>query len=124
MTYCYGYEITHLWYEEISFRSETGVQQGDPLSSLMFGLALQAPLLRLHEKIKRLESGNLEESKESLMVRLYLDDGVIIGKHHVLHTVLEFFQSEEAVESGLHLLTSHFQSAKYGGPARHKGSFN
>jgi hypothetical protein len=72
-----------------SFACSQDVQQGDPLGSFLFSLALQPLILRIKEKFPDL-----------LFNGWYLDDGTIVGKKN---TVVDFanFTIEEGPNYGL-----------------------
>ena len=57
------------------FENKTGLKQGDPLSPVLFNLALQKVL----QSIKMVPSG-IKIGKEKLNILVYADDIVLIGK--------------------------------------------
>ena len=103
--YCYDFDSPHLWVGELCFRSVTGVQQGDPLGPLLFSLALHAALTRLSLLLLSEQDSDEESAgiKPMLLQSFYRDDGIIVAKHGKLRQVLDFFDSHEALQYGLHL---------------------
>ena len=86
-SYCYGGEAPFLWSGEDSIRSVRGVQQGDPLGSLLFASALQSIAADLRKRLQ--ESENSTDSP-LLLSMSYLDDGYIIAKHHQLREAIAY----------------------------------
>ena len=60
------------------FENKTGLQQGDPLSSILFNLALQ----KVIQSIKMVHSG-IMIGKEQLNVLAYADDIALIGINEI-----------------------------------------
>jgi hypothetical protein len=60
------------------FENKTGLKQGDPLSPILFNLALQKAI----ESIKMVPSG-IKIGKEQLNVLAYADDIALIGKNEI-----------------------------------------
>lgn len=79
------------------------MQKGDLLGPLLYFIALKAPLQKLKQNLYGLELGSSEEIKELPMINVYLEDSFIVGNHHILHSVLEIFQSKKDVDYVLHL---------------------
>ena len=71
-----------LWHSLGRISSESGVQQGDPLGSLLFVLVLQ-------KLVSSLDAG--DGCAEILLQAWYLDDGTLAGSHtavlHALHMI-------------------------------------
>jgi len=61
-----------------SFFKITGLEQGDPLSPILFSLALQ----KVIQSIKMVPS-SIKIGKEQLNVLAYADDIVLIGKNEI-----------------------------------------
>jgi hypothetical protein len=60
------------------FENKTGLKQGDPLSPILFNLALQ----KVIQSIKMVPSG-IKIGKEQVNILAYADDIVLIGKNEV-----------------------------------------
>jgi len=60
------------------FESKTGLKQGDPLSPILFILALQ----KVIQSIKMVPSG-IKSGKERLNLLAYADDILLIGKNEI-----------------------------------------
>jgi len=60
------------------FEHKTGLKQGDPLSPILFNLALQ----KVIQSIKMVPSG-VKIGKEQLNVLAYADDIALIGKNEI-----------------------------------------
>jgi hypothetical protein len=60
------------------FENKTGLKQGDPLSPLLFNLALQ----KVTQSIKMVPSG-IKIGKERLNILAYADDIALIGKNEI-----------------------------------------
>jgi len=58
--------------------NKTGLKQGDPLSPILFNLALQ----KVTQRIKMVPSG-IKIGKEQLNVLAYADDIALIGKNEI-----------------------------------------
>ena len=78
---CYG-QASHLHFGGITIESSTGVQQGDPLASLLFALVLLSLLLRL------------KADCSDLLHVFYLDDGTLCGKREVLQRAFDLIRTE------------------------------
>ena len=101
--YCYASDTPHLWVGELFFRSVTGVQQSDPLGPLLFSLVLHAALIRLNSLLSERNGEETAAMKPMLLQSFFLDDGTIVAKHDKLRQVLNFFDSQEALQYDLHL---------------------
>lgn len=84
---------------DFHFNSVTGVQQGDPLGPFLFSIALQEPLVRLTEHIAEKH----QDCPKAELLTFYIDDGVLVARHEVLQTVLEFLDSQSVKGYGFHL---------------------
>jgi hypothetical protein len=60
------------------FENKTGLKQGDPLTPILFNLALQKVL----QSIKLVPSG-IKIGKEQLNILVYADDFALIGKNEI-----------------------------------------
>jgi hypothetical protein len=60
------------------FENKTGLKQGDPLSPILFNLALQ----KVIQSIKMVPSG-IKIGKEQLNILAYADDIALIGKNEI-----------------------------------------
>jgi len=60
------------------FENKTGFKQSDPLSPILFNMALQ----KVIQSIKMIPSG-IKISKEELNVLAYADDIALIGKNEI-----------------------------------------
>jgi len=60
------------------FENKTGLKQGDPLSSILFNLALQ----KVIQSIKMVPSG-IKIGREQLNILAYADDIALIGKNEI-----------------------------------------
>jgi len=80
------------------FENKTGLKQGDPLSPVLFNLALQ----KVIQSIKMVPSG-INIGKEQLNVLAYADDIVLIGNNEI--EIRHFFVEIEdiAIKLGLHI---------------------
>ena len=70
-------------------RSEEGVQQGDPLSTLFFCLGLQRPILRTMEQ------------HTGVVMEAYIDDAVILGPRAAVQSAFHTFKAELIVDNEL-----------------------
>jgi len=62
----------------ILFENKTGLKQGDPLSPVLFNLALQ----KVIQSIKMVPSG-IKIGKEELNILAYADDIALTGKNKI-----------------------------------------
>jgi hypothetical protein len=92
---CYG-ASSHLFFGNTHLLSLAGAQQGDPLASLLFALALQPLILRLKDTCPEL-----------LLNVWFLDDGTLVGSREDLQAALDLLEAERPPR-GLHL--SHSKS--------------
>ena len=60
------------------FENKTGLKQGDPLSTILFNLALQ----KVIQSVQKVPSG-IKIGKEKLNILAYADDIVLIGKNEI-----------------------------------------
>jgi hypothetical protein len=60
------------------FENKTGLKQGDPLSPILFNLALQ----KVIQSIKIVPSG-IKIGREQLHILAYADDSALIGKNEI-----------------------------------------
>ena len=77
----------HLWSKAFHFRSVTGVQQGDPLGPLLFSIALQLVINEITDGIQRWNDeadAITPHTTRQMLFSFYMDDGILIGRHHVL----------------------------------------
>ena len=89
--WCYA-SPTHLWAGESTLSSSSGTQQGDPLGPLLFSLVLKSV------------SETIAQRHPDLKLNVwYLDDGTLVGSRQALADVLEFLNSDEVKQKGLHL---------------------
>ena len=58
------------------FKVSRGVQQGDPLSCLLFNLAIE-PLANLLQRCKDIEGYKIPREKEKLVVTMFADDTTV-----------------------------------------------
>lgn len=91
--YCYG-DKPLLWARSLQFFSTEGVQQGDPLGPLLFSLVLNVLIKKIQVACPNALANNW-----------YLDDGVVIGTHEELRTVIALIE-EHGPPLGLHLSRS------------------
>jgi hypothetical protein len=62
----------------IFLKNKTGLKKGDPLSPILFNLALQ----KVIQSIKMVPSG-IKVGKERLNILIYADDIALIGKNEI-----------------------------------------
>lgn len=93
-------ETPYLWSGPFRLRSVAGVQQGDPLGSLLLCLVL-------HDLMSMMPPAPVGPDGEPAFKALmfYADDGVVVGTHAALQHLLDFFSSERARAHGIHLRT-------------------
>ena len=84
-------------YRDITIQNLMGVQQGDPLGSLLYALAIQPILL----KIKSIISNVTANEQLYRLVAAYLDDTIVIARHTQLREVISFLQSEQVQSYGV-----------------------
>ena len=83
-----------------------GIQQGDPLVLLRFSLALRPLINELMECLsawKEEADALTDTSERHTLVAFYMDEGAIMGFHHVLQKACAFFDSTHACHHGLFL---------------------
>jgi hypothetical protein len=81
LQFCYG-DQPMLWFDRFEFRSESGVQQGDPLGPFLFCLALNVLVSLIKEHCPNLK-----------LNCWYLDDGILIGTHADLKMAVEIIEA-------------------------------
>ena len=121
VNFAYG-RSTKLWTRDADIEqhfshtitSNQGVRQGDPLSSLLFSLAIH----RLLESI---------ESKHQVKVRAYLDDVVIVGKPTACASALTDLMNQSKSELNLQVqpdksMIVHFSQTKLSAPLQRLSS--
>ena len=93
--WCYA-EPSCLYFGTEIIQSERGVQQGDPLGSLLFSLALQPLLIQLSE-------GGREHGLE--LIYSYLDDLILAGKQQAVAEAFHYLKGA-ALDIGLEFNTN------------------
>ena len=111
-TLCYGAgQHAHLWTRTFQLQSVHGVQQGDPLGPLLFALALKPLIDHLRASMPKWQAEadarapTADTQKQHCMLSFYMDDGVLIARHHVLLRAFEYINSAAAHKRGLFLGT-------------------
>jgi len=89
--WCYGSD-SQLWFHDVIIDSSEGAQQGDPIASLLFSLALRFITKRIEERFPTLD-----------LHVWYLDDGTVIGCRQDLAQLLTFLGGDDLKASGFDL---------------------
>ena len=86
--WCYGSD-SRLWFHDIIIHSREGAQQGDPIASLLFSLALRSITKRIEERFPDLD-----------LHVWYLDDGTVVGRRQDLAQLLEILGGDDLKARG------------------------
>ena len=87
-------------------RSVMGVQQGDPLRSLLSAHALQSTIDRIRRKVFAATRHYQGALAKPCMMAFYLDGGVPVADHRILADVAHYLSTEEPLSHGVHLKLS------------------
>ena len=82
VSWCYGYH-TSLWHPMGQIRSQTCVQQGDPLGPMLF-------ILLLHKLVTSIDAD--DDCLQLLLEAWYLDDGVLAGERSAVIRALHLIE--------------------------------